>query len=130
GVLPERSRRLGGAVGRAARLLARRHAGGAGGRPRLLPRGALRPPRSRPPLPAPNPALGSARGAQAAPPATGPRRPGAVLDRLRGDRLVDLLRAGDHRAAGARLRPGPAVRDRPPVLARLALLRRGHRSDP
>ena len=83
-------------------------------------------PRRRPPLSAPQAALTSAGGTQAAPASAGSRRSRALLDRVRGDRLVDLLRARNHHAARARLHAARAARDRPALPDRLAVLRRRH----
>ena len=64
-------------------------------------------------------------GAQAPRPAPRARRALALLGRLRRDRLLDLLRARDHRAARRRLHAARAARRRACSSCRRALLRRG-----
>ena len=86
-------------------------------------------PRCRPPLSAPQAAVTSSCGTQATSASAGSRRSRALLDRVRGDRLVDLLRARNHHAARARLHAARATCDRPALPDRLALLRRGHSGD-
>ena len=70
------------------------------------------------------------RGAQAPQAPARPRRAGALLRRLRRDRLLDLLRARDRRALRARADAGRAARRGRRLPPRRALLRRGHGGDP
>src|SRR4051794_4684832 len=70
------------------------------------------------------------RGPQAARPAARPRRADPLLGRLRRDRVLDLLRARDHRAACPRAHAGRPARRRRALLPRLALVCGGHRRDP
>ena len=104
--------------------------GGARRRRRAPARAAVRARRRRPLVP-PAPPLGSpAHGAQAAAARAGDRRARALLDRVRGDRVVDLLRARRRRGLRARLHACGAARRRRLLRDRRALVRRGHDGDP
>ena len=95
---------------------------------RLRARRPLRRPRSRPALPPPS-ALASPDGAQAAAAATGARRAGARLRRVRRGRVVDLLRARDRRAPRARADAGRPRRRRRDLPRRHGVVRRGDDRD-
>ncbi len=74
--------------------------------------------------------LTSARGAEDPRAPAGPRCAGPLLGRLRRDRLVDLRRPRDHRAARARPHPRGARARRSALPGRRPLLCRGHDRDP